>query len=124
MKTKIIIIITVIIVLLGLVVFGLTREAQNTEEQELLTILTATITQDKLYDSFTNIECLEFTSMEATTEFYAFSIYEKHDKKCPGDPNTRPRVDTFRVMKTDQSIYHYNLLTDSYSPYNAAEIRR
>ncbi len=72
-------------------------ENQLTEEQAL-DVLVAQIQKDKLYDSWTTLSCLNFLPEENTKEYFDIGIYEKHGGKCPGDPNTSPVVDRFRVV--------------------------
>ena len=59
-------------------------------EAQALNILVANIKRDKLYDSWTTLSCLSFLTEEQTKDDFEFAIHEKHDGKCPGDPETSP----------------------------------
>jgi len=77
-------------------------------EQQALDILVSQIQKDKLYDSWTTLSCLSFYTEEKTKDYFDFAIHEKHGGKCPGDPNTWPIVDRFRVNRLTKKIEWYN----------------
>lgn len=62
---------------------------------------------------------LSFFTEERTKEYFAFEIHEKHGGKCPGDPNTAPIVDRFRVNRSTKIIQWYDPAEDEFVPYKA-----
>ncbi len=73
-------------------------------EQQALNVLIAQIQKHKLYDSWTTLSCLSFLTEEKTRDYFGFAIHEKHEANCPGDPNTWPIVDRFRVNRFTKKI--------------------
>jgi hypothetical protein len=69
--------------------------------------MTHQVTQDKLYDKWTNLDCLSFLVEQANGGTFDMAIREKHGGPCPGDPNTAPVVDRFRVTG-DRVIFWLN----------------
>ena len=69
--------------------------------------MTHQVTQDKLYDKWTNLDCLSFLIEQANDRTFDIAIREKHGGPCPGDPNTSPVVDRFRVTG-DRVIFWLN----------------
>jgi len=96
------------------------------EEKEYLNLLIDKITDDSLYTSFTSTDCLEFDTgvIDMDKEYYEFHVHEKHGGTCPGDPHTRPRVDSFRIMKEGGDIFFWDFHTDSYMPYDISRLQR
>jgi hypothetical protein len=88
-------------------------------EQQALDILVAQIQKDKLYDSWTTLACLIFSTEEKTKNHFDFVIREKHGGQCPGDPNTSPIVDRFRVDRMSKKIQWYERLEGKFVPYKA-----
>lgn len=93
--------------------------ADSLNEKQALDFLVAKIQQDKLYDSWTNLSCLQFFTEEKTKEYFDFAIHEKHEGKCLGDPNTWPVVDRFRVHRLNKKIQWYEPVEGELLPYNA-----
>ncbi len=93
-------------------------ESQLTEQQTL-DILVAQIQKDKLYDSWTTLSCLSFFTEEKTKDYFDIAIHEKHGGKCPGDPNTWPIVDRFRVNRFTKRIQWYEPTEGEWLPYRA-----
>lgn len=115
------------IILISAILIGLLAYLQfNTSlsESEALSLLTKTIHDDALYESFTTLQCLEFYSGKTTKESFNFAVYEIHGGGCKGDPNTHPRIDTFKIMRESQEIFYYDVLEDSYFPYNISKLKR
>jgi hypothetical protein len=93
-------------------------ESQLTEQQAIDILITA-IQKDKLYDSWTTLSCLQFFTEEKTKDDFTFGIHEKHGGKCPGDPNTSPIVDRFKVDRLTKEIQRYEPVQGEYLPYKA-----
>ena len=88
-------------------------------EQQALDILVAQIQKDKLYDSWTTLSCLFFLTEEKTKDYFDFAIHEKHAGGCPGDSNTSPVVDRFRVNRLTKKIQWYEPTQGELRPYGA-----
>jgi len=89
------------------------------DEEHALDVLVSRIQADKLYDSWTSLSCLSFFTEEKTKKFFDFAIHEKHGGKCPGDPNTSPVVDRFRVNRLTHKIEWYEPIEGELKPYRA-----
>ena len=87
--------------------------------QQALDILIVQIQEDKLYDSWTTLSCLSFLTEETTEDYFDFAIHEKHGGDCPGDPNTSPLVDRFRVNRLTNKIQWYEPVEGEFLPYRA-----
>jgi hypothetical protein len=88
-------------------------------ELQALDILTAQIRKDKLYAGWTSLSCLSFMTEVKTKDHFDFAIHEKHGGKCPGDPNTAPIVDRFRVNRLTGKILWYDVTAGEFLPYGA-----
>ncbi|KAF0145872.1 MAG: hypothetical protein FD156_550 [Nitrospirae bacterium] len=88
-------------------------------EEQALNILQLRIQKDKLYNSWTTMSCLSFIIEEKNKDYFDFAIREKHGGRCPGDPNTAPVVDRFRVNRTTKQIQWYEPTEGELLPYKA-----
>jgi hypothetical protein len=89
------------------------------DEENALKVLVSQIQKDKLYDNWTTLACLSFVTEEKTKKFIDFAIREKHGGKCPGDPNTYPVVDRFRVNRLTHKIEWFEPIEGELKPYRA-----
>jgi len=87
-------------------------------EEQALNILVSKIKKDKLYDSWTTLSCFSFRTEKKTKNYIDIGIHEKHGGKCPGDPNTFPIVDRFRVNRFSGKVQWYDTEMELY-PYKA-----
>ena len=111
-----------ILFLLLLILFSHSNAFAENEltEEQALGIMVAQIQKDKLYDSWTTISCLSFYTEKKTKDYLDFVIHEKHGEKCPGDPNTSPIVDRFRVNRFTKKIQWYEPTEGEWHPYRDA----
>jgi len=87
-------------------------------ERQALDVLVSRIKMDKLYDSRApNLSCLLFLTEEKAKNYFDFAIREKHGDGCPGDPDTAPIVDRFRVNRVTRSIQWYDPIEGEFRPY-------
>lgn len=93
-------------------------------ENEAVQLLVQKVKADSLYDNWTKIECLNFLVEEATQSHVDIVIREKHGGKCPGDPNTAPEVDRFRVLCSTKKVLWWDFATGDYSPYEKGKAWR
>lgn len=124
MKIKIVIGSVIIIIISTGTYLGFNKFNHSLNENEALNLLTDTITRDSLYASFTTLQCLDFYANETTQEYFVFTIREIHGNGCEGDPNSRPRVDTIKIMRRTKNIFYYDVLKDSYFPYDISKLKR
>ncbi len=82
--------------------------ATTLTDRQALDILIKQITKDKLYDEWTTLSCLSFRIEEEAKTYFDIAIHEKHDRSCPGDPDTYPIVDRYRVSRQNGMIQWYN----------------
>jgi hypothetical protein len=87
-------------------------------EKHALHILVTRLANDKLYDSWTNSACLSFITDGKTKTYYDFVIREKHNGVCPGDPDTAPIIDRFRVNRSTLEIEWFVPAEGEYRPYS------
>ena len=120
-----IIISLIVITLIGVAAYiRFNKSSSSLSENEALSLLTNTIVQDSLYDSFTTLECLDFYNEEVTKEYVEFSIREIHGNGCEGDPSTSPRVDTYKIIRQSKNIFYQDWKDSSYIPYDPLKLRR
>ena len=87
-------------------------------ERQALDVLISRIKMDKAYDSWApNLSCILFLTEEKTNNYFDFAVREKHGDGCPGDPNTAPIVDRFRVNRVTKNIQWYDPVEDELRPY-------
>lgn len=98
--------------------FARAGERRLTEKQAL-DDLVSRIRADKVYASWTALRCLLFTTESATDSDFDFAVLEKHGDGCPGDPDTMPVVDRFRVDRRTGVIRWYDVVMDAYRPYQS-----
>ena len=91
--------------------------AKVLSENEAFDLLIQTIQHDTLYSSWTTIGCLRFLREETTSTYVDIAIHEKHEGSCPGDPNTAPVVDRFRVLRLMKKIMWYDVVNGEYVAY-------
>jgi hypothetical protein len=92
---------------------------ESLTEKQALNVLTSRLLRDKPYDRWApNLSCLAFFTDEKTEKYFEFTLHEEHGGKCPGDPSTAPRVDSFRVNRLTNEIQWYDLEGDL-QPYKA-----
>ncbi len=116
---------SIVIIIIGVVVYlELYQPNILLNEDEAVSLLTDRIVSDSLYDSFTTLQCLDFNTSETTKEYFEFSVYEIHGDGCKGDPNTYPKVDTFKVMRRTKDIFYIDFRNGSYLPYDPTSLKR
>lgn len=109
----------------------LAEAGQKLSENQARDILIQTVDRDALYKRWTKLECLHFRTEKETADHFDFGIFEKHDGSCPGDPETGPIVDRFRVMRVTRKLLWYEYVEGKYVAYDqnprlegSAELRR
>lgn len=70
------------------------------------------------------MECLGFETEEVSDSTIDIAIREIHQDKCPGDPETAPIVDRFRILRLSKTLLWYNVIEGDFVDYNAKNIRR
>ena len=96
-------------------------EKKLTSEEMALNFLLSKIETSGLYKSRISLDCLSFITDEMTTDYVDFSLHENHSKqKCGGDPDTSPRVDSFRVLTKKNDILWFGTDNGEYLPFEMA----
>ncbi len=80
-------------------------------------ILMSKVQKDKLYDSWTTMSCLSFLVERKTGKYIELAVREKHGGNCPGDPDTYPIVDRFRIHRKSKRIEWLEIVQDEWRPY-------
>ncbi len=109
----------IIAVLLSTVFLDTAYARRPLTEDEALDILISRVEKDKLYDSWTTLSCLSFLVEARTRTHIEIAIREKHGGKCPGDPDTFPIVDRFRIDRLTRQIQWLEIVEDEWLPYKA-----
>jgi hypothetical protein len=71
--------------------------------------------QDKVYSD--GLECLSFMEGAQGKNYFDIALRERHGGTCPGDPNTAPVRDRFRVYVSGD-IFWLNYITGEEVPYS------
>jgi len=115
--------ITTIFLLSVFFAYNAYAETPITEEQAF-NVLVSKIKKDKLYDSWTTMSCLSFRNEGKTKNYIEIGIHEKHGGSCPGDPDTYPIVDCFRIHRLTRQIQWLEPTEDQWLFYGAALKKR
>jgi hypothetical protein len=86
-------------------------------EDQAASILISRVKKDNLYSSWTTQSCLSFIHEGKTNDHFDIAVREKHGGKCPGDPDTFPIVDRFRINRSTKKIRWYDPIEDGWRPY-------
>lgn len=62
------------------------------------------------------MECITLIQEEDTKVYEQYAVQEKHGGSCPGDPETSPIIDRYRIIKKGQSIQVWNAPDDTWQP--------
>jgi len=92
-------------------------------EADAQNLLINKIETDSLYTSFTTLQCLHFYTEESTADYFSFAVREKHGDGCSGDPYAEPIVDRFKVMRETKNIFYYDVVQDTYFPYDRSKLQ-
>ncbi|MBX7149700.1 hypothetical protein K1X76_11555 [bacterium] len=79
-------------------------QAQPLTQESALSLLTSTIKKQHLYEAWLKPHCLDVVAGKNDEQYFYFSSYEKHKDGCPGDPQTSPKVDEYRIHRPTQKI--------------------
>ena len=79
--------------------------------------LMARVRHEHLYESWTKQTCLQYFLDACTAKTVDITLHEDHAVRCGGDPGTSPRVDSFRVYRRGGRIDWYNVVNDSWRPF-------
>ena len=92
-------------------------------EDAALNLLLRTLKEDHVYDKRISLDCVTFATDEITRTYFEFALHEKHNAKCGGDPEATPVVDRYRVYRASGRIELYDVVKDSWRPYQRASQR-
>lgn len=93
------------------------EESRLLAEKEAVDLLVGKVKGDALYDYWTTPDCLDFVIEETTDSHVDIAIRENHEGGCPGDPDTAPVVDRFRVVRATKEVLWYEFPEDEYVAY-------
>jgi hypothetical protein len=82
---------------------------------DIVRTLTAAIEQHHLIGRYPT-RCISFLPDEETPEHLDVGVYESHQRGCPGDPATNPRILSLRYDKRRQEVLRLNVEEDRYEP--------
>jgi len=86
-------------------------------EAQAFSILQSKVRGDRLYSSWTTAACLTYVLEKTTDQSFDIAIRERHGNGCPGDPDTAPVVDRYRVHRKTKQIRWYEPVEDKWRPY-------
>jgi hypothetical protein len=79
-------------------------------------VLSDRIRRDNLYSGWSSMTCLTYMIESENRASFDIAIREKHGEDCPGDPNTAPVVDRFRVY-SDGVVLWRDFLSGNFVGY-------
>jgi len=113
------------LLILSLVLFSHPLFAKTPlSEQQALAIVIEKVKDDALYSAWTKMECLGFETEKVSAGAIDIAVREIHKDNCPGDPDTAPIVDRFRILRSSRTLLWYNVIEDDFVDYDAKNIRR
>lgn len=86
----------------------------KSSEASALNRLKNKIVSEKIYSSWIDEKCLSFEIEACDGEVIDIGIHEIHGNGCKGDPQTHPRVDSFRMHTNSEQIEWYDPITVDY----------
>jgi hypothetical protein len=118
-------IVTAVVTALVLVSSVVSQAARShpLDEDAALALLARTLKHDRVYAKRISLDCITYDTEETTDAYFQFSLREKHDAKCGGDPETSPVVDRYRVYRRAEKIKWWESTEDKWRPYDPAKIR-
>lgn len=54
--------------------------------------------------------------LEKSSPYFEYAVRERHGGKCPGDPETAPIVDRYRVPRRSGAMQLYDPIEDRWNP--------
>jgi hypothetical protein len=89
--------------------------------EQALSLLSGRIRQDNLYQGRFDFKCISFSLENQSGSGYDISVRENHSGTCPGDPNTAPLIDLFRVTPDRNILWLRPDSSGTYLPYDQAK---
>jgi type IV pilus biogenesis protein CpaD/CtpE len=93
------------------------------DENAVLALLERTLKHDGVYTRRISLDCVAYSTEEATAAYFQFVLRENHTAKCGGDPETSPVVDRYRVYRASGKIEWLERIEGNWQPYNPAKIK-
>jgi hypothetical protein len=115
----------IILALLVLTACGVSNQSARSNQiktgEQALSLLSGRIRQDNLYQGRFAFKCISFSLENQSGSGYDISVRENHSGACPGDPNTAPLIDLFRVTLDGNILWQRPDGSDTYLPYDQAK---
>ena len=70
-----------------------------------------------------SIECFSLLTEERSRTSFDIAVYEKHNRRCGGDPQVMHVRDRFRVGRSPAKLWIYDLSSDGYRPCRLVNAR-
>jgi hypothetical protein len=125
MKRTIRILFVIIFALLALSACGFPLQSAPSNQvktgEQALSLLSGRIRQDNLYQGRFAFECISFSLENQSGSGYDISVRENHSGTCPGDPNTAPLIDLFRITLAGNILWLRPDGSGTYLPYDQAK---
>ncbi len=61
-----------------------------------------------------SLNCIALLFEESTAQFFQIAVREKHGGTCPGDPDTAPIVDRYRILRKGSALQRYDVIQDEW----------
>ena len=101
------------------------KKAKKLTDEKASGLIFRAINADHLYRRrLPKEECIDLMLDETHSRFFEYSVHEKHGDGCPGDPETFPTLDRFRVNRLNGNISWYDIADDDWLPYNQSTIKK
>jgi len=63
-----------------------------------------------------SLQCFNVVTEKSSRTAFEIAVYEKHSRRCGGDPEVMHVRDRFRVDRSPIGLSIYDLLNDAYRP--------
>lgn len=99
--------------------------AVSEAETKAISLLDARLHREALYDGRVEKGCAShMTSPSKERGWIDVDLYEEHNARCGGDPQTYPVIDRFRVQVGSGTILWYDVAEDEYLAFENVCRRR
>ena len=96
-------------------------------EATAVRMLVRSLQRAGIYRGRVRFRCLQYVTEKQSPHYFLIAVREKHGDGCPGDSDTWPLVDRFKVLRRARTILWYDPLQESaraWLPFSVLKTRR
>lgn len=126
MKLKLVLIISILVIAVVVVFFGVRYQEQqkykgtaglilitngkfeDVKSNEYVDILKEKLKAQNVSYKWFEFRCNEFWIKQWDVQYMSVERHGYHQDGCPGDPESSPRYDTFLIDKNTKEVFYYN----------------